>query len=315
MTDLPQPPIPGLLKLWRHQCAGFDFAYPKPAAMLAAGMGTGKSAVACALMTNWQAERVLIVCPPSVRAVWRREVSRHCPNGRRAIILDLGSVATRTEQADAALTQRGPLAIVINTEAAWRPPFAEWALAQHWDAVALDESHLGGVKNDGTQASQFVARLTPISGHRLCLTGTPLAHHPLDAWGQYRFLDPAILGTDYGAFLARYAAPRQLKLRTRLRKSHQGLVAAIAECFGPDSPLLDECGEQPDWSQWLPGLQHADEFAARTGAVTWQCKSADVLDLPPLISDSREIQLGPEGQRVYDEILCQLEAADCQRQS
>ena len=219
---------PLALMPWNHQREGFAFAADKAATMLAAGMGTGKSAISLALLTGWQAVRTLILCPPSVRSVWRREVAKHCPEPMRAVVLDCGTVAERTEQADRALRDGQPTAVVINYEAAWRDPFASWALLQRWHCVILDEAH--AIKTDGACCSRFAAYLTPRSERRLCLTGTPLAHSPLDAWGQFRFLDPTIFGDDHAAYLHRYAAPRQLRKRKRLRDSHNAVAAAIAEC-------------------------------------------------------------------------------------
>jgi SNF2 family DNA or RNA helicase len=286
--------------LWTHQIEGLAFALPKPATMIGACMGTGKGTIASHAIARWQCKRVLIICPPSVRAVWRRTLPQHCPTEIRPIILDHGSVAERTSKADSALQDPTPAAIVVNTEAIWREPLARWILSCLWDCVILDESHLGGIKTDGSRASEFVADLTPISGHRLCLTGTPLAHDPTNVWGQYRFLDPRIFGPDYAAFLARFAAPKQVRRRKRLRKIHDSVTAAIAELWGPDSPLIDTWGDCPDYTTILPGIRNAAEFAERIAPVTWRCESADVLDLPPLIQDRREVELGPEARRVYD---------------
>lgn len=292
---------------WPHQREYIAFAAPKEASMCAAGMGCGKSAASAHLIADeWQCRRVLIVTPPSVRSVWRRELPKHTGDYFRPIILDTGSVAERTRQAAAALRDSSPAAVAVNIEASWREPFASWALAQRWCAVVYDEAH--GIKAEGAACSAFAAKLTARSEHRVCLTGTPLSHSPLDAWGQYRFLDPAIFGPDYTAFLARYAAPKQMRLRKKLRTSHEALAAAIAECFGPDSPLLDEWGDPPDVTKQIPGLRNAAEFAAKIAPITWQCASADVLDLPPLIQEHREVALTPEGRRVYDALQCELEA-------
>jgi SNF2 family DNA or RNA helicase len=212
----------------------------------------------------------------------------------------------RTAIADAELRDPSPACLVVNTEASWRYPLAEWILERRWDCIVLDEPHLGGIKTNGTRASEFVAQLTARSRRRLALTGTPLAHNPLDAWGQYRFLDPTIFGPDYAAFLDRYAAPKQLRRRKKLRIAHSSVAAVIAELWGADSPLIDEWGEAPDYTPWLPGLRNAEEFAARIAPITWSCKSADVLDLPPLLQDSREVKIGAEAQRLYDQLLDQL---------
>ena len=295
---------PLMNKPWPHQVEGHAFAYPLPAAMLAAGMGTGKSLIAESLLRAWDARRILIICPPSVRSVWRREIPKHCGEAIWAVVLDKGDVARRTQEADAALREGEPTAIVVNYEAAWRPPFSQWALSQRWDCVVLDEAH--AIKTDDSCCSMFCAGLTPISDRRLCLSGTFMAHSPLDAWGTFRFLDPRIFGRDYDAYLHHFAAPRQLRRRKRLRTSHDSVASAIATCFGPDSPLLEEWGESPDYTSMLPGLQNAAEFQDRMRPITWLCKSADVLDLPPLIEEERTVELGTESRRLYDDLETKL---------
>jgi len=291
--------FPLATKPWPHQQEGFDFAFPLDAAMLAAGMGCGKSLTAEALLAAWNCRHTLVLCPASVRSVWRREFTKHYP-AMGVIVLDRKSVSKRTEDAaDAINRMPGPLAIVLNYEAASLPPMASWILSQRWDAVICDESHLAGMPSDQTRTSRFIASLTPISDRRICLSGTPLANQPLRAFGQYRFLDPRIFGSDYAAFAKRYGAPKQLRLRKRLKQSRVALAAAIADCYGADSPLLDEVSHEPDYSEILPGIQHTAEFEDRIRPITWRCKSADVLDLPPLITEIREVDLTREQQRVY----------------
>ena len=40
--------------------------------------------------------------------------------------------------------------------------------------------------------------------HRYLVTGTPLAENPVDVFAQYKFLDPTIFGTNFGAFRDEY---------------------------------------------------------------------------------------------------------------
>lgn len=276
--------------------------------MLAAGMGAGKGTILSHLLARWDCRRVLILCPPSVRSVWRRTLPQHCPADIRPVILDAGSVAKRTAQADEALRDPTPAAVVCNTEAVWREPLASWILARKWDAVCIDESHMGGVTTAGTQTSEFIAKLTPISGHRCCLSGTVMGNHPLNCYGQYRFLDPAIFPMDWDTFVRRYFDPKQDRTRKRLRSSYLDLRESLIACFGPDSDVLDLYPEDaPDYSDVLPGLKRAAEFRQRIAPITWTCRSVDVLDLPPMLTDTREVQLSAEGRLHYDRLLTELE--------
>ena len=76
------------MPLWKHQKRAFDFAYWKPATLVGAGMGTGKSYIALALADSWDVQRTLILCPTTVRPVWRREIAKHSVRDVQAVILD-----------------------------------------------------------------------------------------------------------------------------------------------------------------------------------------------------------------------------------
>jgi SNF2 family DNA or RNA helicase len=188
--ELPAPKI-SKTSQWSHQRIGYHFAYSLDAAMMALEMGCGKSLVAVDLVCNWDCHTILVLCPTSVRGVWRREFERHA--GR-----DIEVVAIKLAQA-----RREPVAIIVNYETAWRGDFADFSLGIEWDAVICDESHK--LKSHDSAVSKYAAKLAKRAKRRLCLTGTPLAQSPLDLFGQFRFLDPGLFGTSWFHFRNRYA--------------------------------------------------------------------------------------------------------------
>lgn len=236
--------------------------------MLAMDMGTGKSKVACDLLNNWQCKHVLILCPKSVLPVWRREFLKHGGPNWLVVVLEKGAVAAKQVAAWRAVqyadARRIGCALVLNHESAWRPAFADWALEQEWDCVVVDESHRAKAAN--TQISKFLYKLGKKAKHRLCLTGTPMPHSPLDVFGQYRFLDPGIFGTSYRAFLDHYARR--------------------------DNPTIP---------QQITGYRNQEELANRFAQIAYRVDSS-VLDLPPATHDYRTCTLGREAQRVYREM-------------
>ena len=135
---------------WRHQEAAFKFCLDHFAAgfrgiLLACGMGTGKSLIACLLVLALLARRVLICCPLRVVPVWITQFERHV--GIPVVLVpldeDAGSVAKKTELAAAkmklAQARDVPFIAVINYDSAWRDPFAAWAEKANWDLVIADE--------------------------------------------------------------------------------------------------------------------------------------------------------------------------------
>jgi len=196
---------------WPHQRAAYHFAQELPGCLLPIPMGGGKTKVAIDLLMNSRTavRNVLILCPTSVRAVWRGEFHKHGPS-YRLHILDNGTVRQKrqwVEQDCEDDRQHGdPSIVVVNYESAWRAPLGSWILERDWDWVILDESHR--IKAHNSSVSKFCAKLHYRAKRRLCLTGTPMPHSPMDLFGQFRFLDPGVFGDSWFQFRSRYAETR-----------------------------------------------------------------------------------------------------------
>lgn len=250
---------------WHHQKQAFWFARELPACLIAAEMGTGKSKIAVDLLVNRQVSATLILCPKSVVSVWPREFDRHAAVPVAVSSLDDGAIADRfrtLEQARAlAAVRQQPFVAVLNYEAAWR---MEGLLNLDWEAVVLDESHK--IKAPGGKAALFCSRLGDRVPFRLCLTGTPLPHSPLDAYAQYRFLDKGIFGTSFVAFRSRYA-------RMGGYGNHQVI-----------------------------GWQNQDELHQKMYSIAFRVQAKDVLDLPEVLDETRTCRLSTYAMGLYREL-------------
>jgi len=261
-------------KPWKHQVEAFRFAMDRllrggGAAMLALEMGVGKTLVALMVLAALAARRILICCPLRVVSVWQQQIERHLDLPLIVVTLDdsAGSVANKKKLAEEKLrlaeaTGR-PLAIIINYDSAWRAPFAPWAEKQPWDLIIADESHR--LKAPGGKASLAFKRLRSCARARLALTGTPLPHSPLDAYAQFRFLDPSIFGPSFAAFRQKYA-----------------LMGGFQK-------------------KQLTGFQHLEELETLMKTITFRV-SKEVLDLPPETHVTYECDLSPEALRVYRDL-------------
>lgn len=191
---------------WEHQLRAYHFAKPLRGAMLDIAMGGGKSKITIDLIQNSTDKRVLIICPKKVVPVWPVQFERYCVVPYRILPLRDGTNQQRlamAKQAMATTKLDTLLVIVINYDSARNDPFAAWALAQQWDRLVLDESHK--IKAPGGATSRFCATLARRATSRLGLTGTPLPHSPLDAYGQFRAIDPTVFGTSFARFRSKYA--------------------------------------------------------------------------------------------------------------
>jgi hypothetical protein len=187
-----QQPSLRKMDLWRHQIDAYHFADAKGGAMLAMGMGCGKSAVAVDLIVNRESMRTLILCPVSVLGVWRREFEKHAGRPVEVLVLDKGTVADKTRQGRCVPgTLRRSVSrrvVVINYESAWRDVFATLVAQAGVGRRRSATSHTASKGHDAA-VSKYCAALGKVAKFRLCLTGTPMPHSPLDLFGQFRFLD------------------------------------------------------------------------------------------------------------------------------
>jgi SNF2 family DNA or RNA helicase len=286
---------------WHHQLEAFDFATERRAAMLAIGMGGGKSATAIALLEHDHAARVLVLCPKSVVGVWPHQLREHAARkweiwsghvtGKRGPLRN-PSVARRAvalmDALEHANITRRALCAVVNYEAAAQGDLRRVLENTTWDAIVLDESHR--IKAPGGVQSRFAARLCERArrdgGRVLALTGTPMPHSPLDIYAQYRALDPTILGTSNAAFRARYGARK------------------VKYVHGDGTPVyLTTPGGQPIYEGVRPDRLH--ELSARVDRIMFRVDQAELdqqLGLADPVDVYRTCELGGEARRVYDEL-------------
>ena len=267
------PPPYTKIKPWPHQNQGYHLICQQPGTLLAHSMGTGKSkCVVDAVCNLADCQRTLILCPKSVIDTWPAEFAKHGGTPVKVLPLREGSISGRTKyarlQMDLAGARNKKIALVINYEAAWQGEFGKFALRTGWGMLVADEVHR--VKSPSGRISRFMAKLSDKAKRRVGLTGTPLPHSPLDAYGIYRFLDPAIFGTSFVRFRARYA---------------------VMGGYGGHEVL---------------GYQNQDEFQEKFYSIAHRVKKEDVLDLPEVVHEQRFIALSSEARRLYDELRAEL---------
>lgn len=273
----PKEIIGAKTKPWRHQSQAFWFSRDLPATLLDMGMGTGKSKVVVDRVCEATAgtmQRVLILCPLSVVPVWPHEFLTHGWDGifLNVTVLPPGLFVPKkleiAKQAAKDWTQ-GALIIICNYDSAKRSPLKEWILKQLWDFVILDESHR--IKSPGSKTSLFCKSLRSKALRRMCLTGTPMPHSPLDIYAQFRFLDPGIFGDSFTSFRARYA-----------------VLGGYRGATGQPLQILR--------------FQNEEELAQKMEPLTFQARTEDVLDLPETMHVQRFFELGSEESRAYTQL-------------
>ena len=176
-----------LTELLPYQLDGIAFAAGRGRAVLADEMGLGKTiqgvGVAELLARQAGIERVLIVCPASLKSQWRAEIGRFC---ERSVQLVSGKASER-----ARAYAGGAFFTVCNYEQVLRD-FLDIERA-NWDLIILDEAQR--IKNWQAKTSRIIKSLR--SPFALVLTGTPLENRLDDLYSVIEFIDDRRLGPAY----------------------------------------------------------------------------------------------------------------------
>jgi SNF2 family DNA or RNA helicase len=241
-------------------------------------MGTGKTKVAIdwagISYYNFGLRRVLVMCPVSVMGVWRRQIVEHSPVKHRISVLR-GPVADRIHRVRLLSKyglEDGIEWIVINYEGVWRESknssITDELIKWKPDLVIADESHR--IKSSSARQSRAAARIAASASMRLALTGTPITKSPLDLFGQFRFLNPAIFGSNWSRF-----------------KNFYGVWGG----FGKFQ---------------LRGYKNLPDLITKVRANSYRIKKEQCLDLPEKVYLELPVTLSPEGARIYREMAKEM---------
>ncbi len=173
-----------------YQLDGIAFAAGTGRAVLADDMGLGKTiqgiGVAELLSRHAAVEKVLIICPASLKSQWRSEIRRFSD---RSVRLVLGSHKERPAQ-----YAGNQFFTVCNYEQVLRDILAIEGVA--WDLIILDEGQR--IKNWEAKTSRIVKALK--SPFALVLSGTPLENRLDELFSVVEFIDDRRLGPAFRFF-------------------------------------------------------------------------------------------------------------------
>src|SRR5688500_10225105 len=164
-----------------YQQEAADFILSRMASALFYEQGTGKTWVTAGVIERLPfSARVLLVVPlANVETTWIKMVAQ------------LNVDVHRSWESYARTRRRAcvrPQVLLVHYEAL--PGFIRRARTERWTLIAYDESQR--LKARGSKYSRTAARFK-FAEHRLILSGTPIEQHTIDLFGQFRFLDKALL--------------------------------------------------------------------------------------------------------------------------
>jgi len=251
----------GLLKvpLYAYQAEGALFAASAGRALIGDEMGLGKTiqAIAAAqlLSLHCAAERVLVICPTSLKHQWQREIARF--TGREAQVIRGLRPARQQQYADsspcwAKITNYETLSRDIDLINAWSP-----------DIVIVDEAQR--IKNWNTVAARSLKRIA--SPYAIVLTGTPLENRLEELISIVQYVDQHRLG------------PTWKLLHEHQRRDEAGRVVGyrhldrIGTTLAPvmlrrrKSEVLEQLPERIDNTLFVPMTEQQLAHHAENGAI------------------------------------------------
>lgn len=202
----------GLLKtrLYPYQRNGILFAAAAGRSLIADEMGLGKTiqALGTAELLRREAgiERVLVVCPTSLKYQWRSEIMKFADSSVR--VIEGQSLAREKQYREDGFYK------IVSYHALMHDIKAISRMAP--DLVILDEAQR--IKNWKTRIARTVKSIE--SPFALVLTGTPLENNLEELYSIVSFIDPHKLGPFW-----RFLAEHQVKDETGKIKGYRGLGA------------------------------------------------------------------------------------------
>jgi len=181
------------VSLYPYQREGVLFAARAGRSLIADDMGLGKTIQAigaCEVLARASgAERVLVVCPTSLKYQWKREIETFCD--RSAVVVE-GLSAPR-----AALYAAEAFFKIVNYDVVHR----DLEAIRRWqpDVILLDEAQR--IKNWNTRRAKSIKKLD--SKYAIVLTGTPLENRLEELHSIVEFVDRFRLGPMF-RFLAEH---------------------------------------------------------------------------------------------------------------
>ena len=183
------------MKLYDYQEKGVEFLASRKRALLADGMGLGKSAQLICAAEKIQAKEVLVICPGMVRFVIANEYKKFANRECNVILSSKDKVKPGINIVSYTL---------VNSDKLFK------LLYKKWDLLILDEAHF--LKNNvAKRTKRIFGKLLHKCDVVWCASGTPMPNNPSELWPMinfvfdkkcdfYRFRERYCTGyeTDYG---------------------------------------------------------------------------------------------------------------------
>lgn len=233
---------------YEHQISGIKFLLSRNRCILADDMGLGKTLEAIIAALESGAERILIVCPSSLKLTWEREIN--CFDDNTHI------VNSKIWDSDKfTIVSYSMLKNFHTIKSKEGEEVSREIVNEDFDLIIVDEAHM--VKNHKSNRGKILKdictnHLSDDKGVWL-LTGTPIANRPMDYFNLLSIIKSRV-AEDWKFFAQRYCEGKQIN-----KKLKNGKKKKI----------------------WLTdGASNLEELGKKTKNAILRRKKQDVIDMP-----------------------------------
>ena len=255
-----------------------EYLKTHPIAALLLEMGLGKtiitlSAINDLMLDSFTISKVLIIAPLRVaRDTWPAELAKweHLRH------LDLSVITGTVKERQRALNASTLLYAINRDNVKWLVEYyASHGLAWDFDMVVIDE--LSSFKSHQSQRFKSLRSVRPRVRRIVGLTGTPSSNGLMDLWAEIGILDK---GERLGKFIGRY---REAYFKVGSMNPQNGIVF-----------------------KYVPRAGAEQQIYSRISDITISMKALDYLDMPSIVYNRYEVELGEQERKLYDQLESDL---------
>lgn len=236
---------------YEHQKEGVKFLLSRPKSILADDMGLGKTYISVIAALESKAEKILIVCPSSLKINWQREINY--------LTDDSVSIIDGKDWISGSKFTIINFDILKNFTTIGKDPddtmkrYTNELNEEKFDLIIVDEAHnLKNPKSNRGKILQDVALKEHVERVWL-LTGTPISNRPMDYFNLLKIIESPI-ASNWNFFAKRYC---EMKKFTRECKNGKKITNYVTD-----------------------GASNLDELYLKTKNTLLRRKKTEVLDMP-----------------------------------
>jgi len=176
-------------RAFKHQEEGIEFLLKNKKCILADDMGIGKTLQSIVAALEIEAERILVVCPSSLKINWKREIENFCE--------DVSIIKGKHWDPDRFTIINYDILKNFHTIEERGKKYEDWELRREIvefnpDLIILDEAHY--VKNHKSIRGKILKDISKrFKTERVwLLTGTPIANRPMDYFNLLSIIDSPV---------------------------------------------------------------------------------------------------------------------------